>query len=414
MSTTRSFSNMLNEYLANELLIEEFKKRSWIIQNVEMDNSWKTGNYIVPFVGAIASSVSFGQLTASNDIAEEVTVRGTISTVPEAWLSLNFNHRDIMEHDKISEQNFLKLLPDQIDRAMDYFKNVVGLAMLNGSAFARATVDGDASGNLTVDRPERFELNQKCQVDDDDSSPVDGYVKTINLQTSVINFVTARSGATPVNLSGYTVAQNAKVYFDQSQSNGFTSLKSSLLSNANGGTATLYGQTKTSYPFLQAINVDGSALTPTSMLQGIFDAFTTIRQRGKGAPTKVLMSYRNLGFVMTTLESAKGAYHIDQKASSVETYNWVEIDIIGVKGKLTVVGLEEIDDDYIVFLDPRAVVIPSNGGFKKRIAPDGKEYFETRATTGYSYIVDTCFFGDLVLKRPSYCGILYNIPVTFS
>lgn len=410
MATTRVFQNMLNQFLPNELLKEEMVKRDWILQNVEMDNSWLGGDLIVPFKGIQASSVAFGSLTAANDIGQDGYVRGSITSQPEAWGSLLFDHRDLMEHGKVSVQNFLKMLPDQIEEFMDYMKMVVSLSFLNGTHFAKATADGDSSGNLTVDRPERFVINQKVSIDDDNSNAVTGYVKTINMETAVVNFVTARGGATPVDLSAYTVAQNAKCYFDGSQSNGFTSLKSSLLSATNGGSNTLYGQTKTAYPYLQAINVSGANTTATSMLQDVFDAMVTIRNRGKGNPDKALMSYRNIGYIMTILETNKGAYHIDQTSQKVSAYGWMSIDVLGPKGRITLVAIQEMDDDAIFFLDLRAIKIYSNGAFRKRVSPDGIEYFEQRATTGYSYIVDVCFFGDLVLLRPSYCGILHSIP----
>jgi hypothetical protein len=34
-----------------------------------------------------------------------------------------------------------------------------------------------------------------------------------------------------------------------------------------------------------------------------------------------------------------------------------------------------------------------------------------RATTGYQYIIDIRLFGDMVLQRPSYCGIMYGINI---
>lgn len=97
MSTNRSFQSMLNQYLPNDLLKEEMIKRDWLLQNVEMDNSWKTGDLIVPFKGQQASSVAFGSLTASTDIAEDAFVRGVISSsaVPEVWGTMIFNHRKV-------------------------------------------------------------------------------------------------------------------------------------------------------------------------------------------------------------------------------------------------------------------------------------------------------------------------------
>jgi hypothetical protein len=79
------------------------------------------------------------------------------------------------------------------------------------------------------------------------------------------------------------------------------------------------------------------------------------------------------------------------------------------KGSLKLIGVQESDDDIIMFLDWSALKFYSNGFFKKRRSPDGIEYFESRATTGYTYIVDMCLFGEIVVQRPSYCGILHSI-----
>lgn len=417
MGTTRSFSAMLNEYLPNELLKEEMQKRDWVLSNVEKDNSWKGGNLIVPFKAAGGSSVAFGSLTSSTDIAEDSYVRGTISTQPEVWGSMIFNHRDLMEHDKLSEQNFLKTLPDAVDDFLSYIKMVVSLSFTNGPHFATLTADGDASGNITVDRPERFVLGQKLYLQDGNTAAAAYYVTAIAMDTAVVTLSASRGGAA-ANVSAYTVAQSAKCYFDGSQTsaNQLTALKNQLLSAANGGSSTLYGQTKTAYPYLQAINVDGSSATgsgvnASNILDCIFDAYVRIKNRGKGDPSKVVMSYKNGGSILKLLETNKGAFHQDPSSTKVSVYGWTEVDILGPAGKLTVVMVQEVDDDYIMFLDvrPSVMKIYSNGFFKKRANPDGREYYEVRNTTGYQYIVDVCFFGDLVLQRPSYCGILHSI-----
>ncbi len=411
MSTTRSFQSMLNQYLPNELLREELVKRDWILQNVERDDSWKGGDLVVPFRGARASSVAFGSLSASSDIAQDTYVRGVISGgYPEVWGSMLFNHKDIIEHDKISEQNFLKLLPDTVEDFMDYMKQCVSLSWLNGSYFATLTTSGTSAGVIVVNRPERFEIGQKVYLYDSTEglSPA-CYVGSIINDTGTITLYTDRGFGTTQNVSGWTTTNSAKVYFDGSQSNGLTSLQLSCLSSANGGTTTLYGQTKTSYPYLQAVNVNGSTSTSATILEDIFNAYTTIKNRGKGDPNKVVMSYLRLGYVMTLLEQQKGSYHIDQKGTKVNAFGWTEITIWGVKGSLDVVGIQEMDDNYILFLDLRAMKIFTNGFFRKRINPDGREYFEIRNTTGYQYIIDICMFGDLVLLRPSYCGILYGL-----
>lgn len=414
MSTTRTFQDMLNEYLTYDLLKEEMVKRDYILTKIEKDDGWKGGNLVVPFKGAGASSLAYGSLTDSTDVSEDKYVRGGVSTYKELWGTMVFQHKDLMEHDgSIPEKTFLKILPDAVDDFMDYMKNAVSVNLLNGSHFAKLTADSTANdGNITVDRPDRFVIGQKVIVDDDNSAPITAYVKTININTKVVNLVTTRGGSTVVDFSAnnMTTAQNAKVFHPGAQADAFSNLRDAFLSAANGGSATLYGQTKTAYPYLQSINVDGSSVTASNILDKVFDGYTEIRKLGKGNPTDVVMSYRNLGYILKLLEVGKGSFNVDVGSRKASVYGWTEITIGGVKGELKVVGVQEMDDDVIMYIDWRALKFHSNGFFRKRIAPDGKHYFEVRATTGYQYLVDMCLFGELVVSRPSYCGIMYNIP----
>jgi hypothetical protein len=417
MATNRSFQDMLNEYLPNELLEAELAKRDWLLNNVEKDNSWKGGPLIVPFEGATASSFSFGSLAASNDIAEDTFVRGQINSQPEVWGSMIFNHRDLMEHNTVSEQNFLKVLPNRINKFMDFAKFCASTHLLAGPHLAVVTADGTASGTIGINRPDRFMIGQKIQIVDNNTPAVTGYVKAIDVNTKIITVVTTRGGVVPVNLSAYTVAQEAKIFhegLDLSSypvvGNAMTSLRSALLSAANGGSPTLYGQTKTAYPFLQALNINGSGVNASNILEKIFDAFVQIKQHGKGMPNKCVVSYKNFGSIMKVIEASKGAFNVVPRSNSAEIYPWDTITIGSVTGQvLELVAVHEADDDVIMFLDMRALTFYSNGFFKKRVAPDGKEYYEVRNPTGFQYIVDICLFGDLVLKIPAYCGIMYGI-----
>jgi hypothetical protein len=412
MGSTRSFDTMLNEYLTYDLLKEEMIKRDYLLTKVEKDNGWKGGTLPVPFKGATASSIAFGQLSSSSDVAEDKYVRGEVSSQKEVWGTMIFNHRDLMEHDSVSEKSFLKILPGAVEEFMDLMKATVSVNLLNGSHFAKLTADATANdGLITVDHPERFEIGQKVFVDDDNSAPATGYVSTININTKVVLLVTTRGGATPVDFSAnnMTTAQNAKCYHEGAQSASFTSLRESLLSAANGGSSTLYGQSKVAYPYLQAINVSGATITASNILDKVFDAYTTCRTFGKGNPNEILMSYKHLGSILKLLETSKGAFNVEPGSQKASVYGWTEITIGGVKGSLKVVGIQELDDDVIMLMDWRALKFHSNGFFRKRIAPDGKHYFEQRATSGYSYLVDMCLFGELVLSRPSYCGIIHSI-----
>lgn len=408
MATDRTFQDMLNDHLNYPLLKEEMIKRDYILQTVEKDDEWLGGDLIVPFKGAGASSVAFGSLTASNDVAEDKYVRGSISTQPEVWGSMLFNHKDLMQHGKLSEQNFLKILPDSIEEFMDYMKMCVCLNMTNGIYFATLNVSGTSAGVIGVDRVERFAINQKVGLKGTTAALAYYYVTAINVETSLVTLSASRGGAV-ADVSAYTTAELSKCYHDGAFSNSLSSLKLSLLSSANGGSSTLYGQTKTTYPYLQAVNVSGATITAVNILDKVFDAFTSIRNKGKGNPVDVLMSYKHLGSIMKLLETGKGGFNVVPNSTKVNVYGWTEIQVFTVKGVLKLIGLQELDDDYIAFIDWRALKLHSNGFFRKRVNPEGKEYYEVRATTGYFYIVDICFFGDLVLNRPSYCGILHTI-----
>ena len=93
MGTTRSFQDMLNEFLNYDLMKEELIKRDWLLSNMEIIDGWKGGTVPVPFEGAQASSLKYGGLTSDSDIAEYDYVRGQITAMPEVWGTLKFNHR---------------------------------------------------------------------------------------------------------------------------------------------------------------------------------------------------------------------------------------------------------------------------------------------------------------------------------
>src|SRR3990167_737547 len=408
MATDRDFNDMLNEYLPYAHLKEEIVKRTYLLQNIDIDDTWDGGTLIVPFKAGAASSVSYGALTAANDVAKDTFVRGSISGYKEIWGTMLFESRDLLEHGRVSEQNLLRILPEAIDEFMNLFKNTISTNLLIGAHFAALTADG-ANGSITVDRPDRFEIGMKISVDDDNSAAQSGYVTAINMNTKVVTVQDARSGGAAVNLTAYTTAQNAKVYHPGAQADAFSNLKDMLLSSANGGGSTLYGQTKVTYPYLQAINVDGASVTAANILEKLFDAYLDIRKFGKGQPRVALMSYKNWGSAIKVLEGGKGSYNIVPQSAKTSVYDWDEITVGGPKGKLTLVAVQEADDDVIPLLDWRALKFHTNGFVRRERSPDGNEFFVVRNTTGYQYLMDIVVFGELVLSRPSYCGIMHTI-----
>lgn len=417
MSTSRSFQSMLNEYLPLDLLNNEWQKRDYVYSKVTKKDTWKGGTLVIPFEGQQATSVEFGQLAADTDVAQDDFIRGQIAVQPEVWSTMKFNHRDLMEHDgKIPESTFLRILPNRVNVMMDYFKMVASVNMLNGPHFAAATVDGTALGVLEVDRVDRFQLSQKVVLQDNNTAAATYYVIGVNtnggsLLSGSVTLSATRGGAA-ADISAYTVAQAAKVYHPGALTGSFTSLESQLLSLANGGTTNLFGQVKTAYQFLQAVQIDGSAVSASNILQKIFDGYTRRMILGKGgAAPEVLMSFKHFGSCMKLIESSKGAFNVVPNSRKTSVYGWDTIEVGSVSGQmLKLVGIQEKSDSTIFYLDWDGISFYSNGGIKRRTAPDGKQYFELRATTGYSYVLDHCLFGDIVVEKPASQAIMYGIP----
>lgn len=413
MSTTRTFQDMLNEYLPNKLLKEELLKRDYILSNIEKDDKWKGGKLIVPFKAAGASSVKMGGLTGASDISEDKYVRGSIDDYKEMWGSMIFNHRDLMDHSgKIVEDSFLKILPDAVEDFMEYIKMVASIQMGTGPHFAKVTdATNAATGLMVVDHVDRFVLGQKCILDDDNSATLAVYVIAIDVNTDTVTLSLTRGGAA-ADVSAYTVAQNAKFYTDGAETTSFTSIRSVLLSAANGGSATVHGQSKLAYPFLQAVNVNGASITASNILDKLFDAYTEVRKKAKGRADRFVMSYKHFGSILKLIENkSNGAanWQITVEDKKASLYGWDEVVINSVKGKLTIVGIQEWDDDVIALMDMKAMVFRSNGFFQKRKSPEGMEYFEVRNTSGYQYIIDISLFGELEINKPGHCGIIYGI-----
>jgi hypothetical protein len=403
---------MLNQYLPLDLLKQEFIKRDYLMQKAEQIENWKGGELIVPFQGQHASSIEFGQLAAQNDIAKYKYIRGSITTQPEVWGTLLFNHRDLMEHDgKIPESTFLKILPDQIDSMMMYFKMVVSTHLLGGPHFAVVTVDGTVGGVLGVSRIDRFTKDQKIVLIDGNTAAATYYVINVNVYDETITVSATRGGAA-ADVSAYTVAQAAKVYHPGANTAGMTSLGSQLLSPANGGTSTLFGQNKVDHDFLQSVQIDGTGVSASNILAKIFDGYVKRMQLAKGGKApEVLMSFKHFGSCLKLLETQKGPFNVVPNSRKVSVYGWDTIEVGSVSGQvITLVGIQEMEDDKIFYLDWSSIKFYSNGMFKRRKAPDGKEYYEVRETSGYFYILDHCLFGDLVCTAPWKNAVMYGIP----
>lgn len=422
---------MLKDYMPYELLFEEVMKRDYFLSNVEKDQSWVEGPLQVTFMGGSASSFAYGELTAEDDTTEDRPIRGELTDYREIWGTMKFHDRDLSQHGSL-EKSFLKILPDRLEDFVSRMKEIVSVNILNGTHFATfdsaSALDNPAGGILATDRPARFTVGQYVEV-----GPPGGpariaggsYVKSVNIDDKTIELVDnidiTVGLAQDYAAAGVAAGDKFFVRGAITAGNAFTSLREQLLSLANGGSANLFGSiSKLAYPHLQAPNFDGSGITAANLIDQVFDFYNETRTLGKGNPTDIVMSYKNLGSAMKELEAglvgasaAAGARGdgrqftvTDSKASA---FGWTEIEVVGVKGKLKLVGVQEMDDDIMYILDWSALKLHSNEFFERRTAPDGKQFYEVRKTTGYQYFVDTRFYGELVVSKPSHCAVIHSI-----
>jgi len=404
MATTETFNAMLKRHAPYELLVEEVAKVNYLWNKVKKDPTWFGSTLDVPFEGAEASSLSFGALTDASDIAEATEVLGYVSTMPELWGTMVFNEKDLDRHDSL-EKSFLKILPGKLTQFVSRMQERISLSLLNGY-ICKATGNGGADGTITVDHPERLAIGEKVTLDDDNSSAAEYYVTAIDVPNKDITLSATRGGGA-ADIQAYTLAQNAKIYLPNGDDSGFTSLRSSLLSYANGGSQQLYNQTKTSYPFLQAHQVSGAAMTATNVVEKIFDAFFDTTAIGKGQPTTILCSLGDhFKHIAKKLEDSREYKGGDEAGG----YGWNSLRVLGPQGKMEIVGIRDMAADCMFVIDWNSIKFHGSNFFERKRHMNGDEYFVTRATTGYKYIVDTKFFGDLIVSKPSHCGIIHSIP----
>jgi hypothetical protein len=404
MATTTNFNDMLKRYQPYELLNETLKRKNYFWNKVKKKEDWVGGTLDIPFEGGEASSLSFGELTAASDVAQGTYVLGSISSQPELWGTMKFYEKDLDRHGDL-EKSFLSLIGNKTNQFVERMSERVSMMLLGDGAISAGTANGEADGELTVANPERFTIGEKVYVDDGDSSAVAGYVRSINMETKKITLYDARTGGAVVDLSGYTTAQSVKVYLPGAQASGFSSLKSQLLSAANGGAATLFGQTKLAYPFLQAQQHAGSGITSSNILEKLFDAYYDTVSLGKGNPTEVLVSFKHFKNIAKILEAKRDFVTADKKSG----YGWRSVDLIGPEGAMTITALRDMQDSEAFVMDWDSLCFHGDKFFERKRHLDGNEYFMIRETSGYQYVTDIKFYGDLVVSKPSHCGVIHGI-----
>jgi hypothetical protein len=415
------FNNMLKRYMPYQLLDEETKKRSWFWGKVMKDENWFRGRLEVPFYGAEASSLAMGNLVGATDISESKPVLGYVDTFRELWGAMKFYEMDLDLHGDM-EASFLKIYPDQLNKFIGRMSERISLILMNGYLDKLTATGGtNGTGVLDVNHPERFTIGERIHLYDGTDAAANtaedhGYVIAIDMANKRITVSDTRGGSASAtldnstNINAYTVANNARIDIQggsptDSTESRFTSLRSQVLSSANGGSASILNQTKTAYPYLQAQQHDGSSVTAANILDSTFDFFFDTLNLGKGNPTEIVMDFTNFKNCAKALEVSRNFTVTDKKAG----YGWRSISVLGSEGEMDITAVREQENDVMFIQDWRGMKFHGSHFFDRKRHLDGNEFYLTRSAQGYDYIVDIRFFGDLVVSAPSHQGIVHSI-----
>lgn len=415
MSLSISFSDMLKNYRPINILKDEVKKRDYMFRNIKKDQSWKGGRYQIPVNTSPATSVKFGALTAAAAIDELKATMAYETSYVEIMQSLIFNQRDLASGDNY-EGSFLKVMMDTLEPAAMYYKEIISHSLLIGSRIDVLTANGDTLGTgvASVNFPERFELDQLVVLKDSDTR-AEFYVIAIDLNAKSVTFSSSRGGSA-ASIAAYTVANSAGIYYDGTintstgaAENTMNSLRDGLLSAANGGSANLHNVAKASYKQWQAHQENLAGASAETLIEYLFKAWVTASRKGRGNPSEVLLSYDNFQYIVNSLETNRRFSVSDLKAD----YGFTSVRISGPAGALKITALPEMDNDIAPIVDWNAFRLAGMRFFEPVKSPkDGDIVFQVRNTTGYQYIMDVAFYGNLIFYHPSYCGIGYGISIS--
>lgn len=413
MALTQTFSSLLKNYRPINILKDEVKKRDYMFRNINKDRKWKGGRYQIPVNVGVASSVKFGALTAAANISEAQTALGYETDYIEIDHALKFNQRDLASSDNY-EGSFIKAMNDTISPAANFYKEVISHSLLLGSRIDSLTVNGTSSGVAAVSFPERFEVGQKCQIQNNDPAALDVFVIAVDLNAKTVT-VSATAGGSALDIQAYTIAKDSGLYFDGTMSvpggvaqNTMNSFKDGLLSATNGGSASLHNITKASYKQWQAHNEDLSGASAETLLEELFKIWVIASRKGRGMPSEILISFDNYQYIVNSLETNRRFSASDLQAG----YGFSSCKITGPSGALKVTALREMDNDIALVVDWNSFKLAGMKFFESvKSNRSGESFFEVRETTGYSYIMDIAFYGNLIFHHPSYNGIGFGISI---
>jgi hypothetical protein len=440
MALTRSWQGIINDKLDLNKIMFSGLKRSELINQLSKKKGWLgtsgTGadkrSYIVNFAGNQPGAVSIGSYADIADIAKFDPIKGMVQSYVETTFSLNFNEEDLLDITNDSEMEAMVNVGviEQASVLTQQVKNCYEDMFINGSKVLNITDVTYASiGKLTVDRPEKVRVGQMLQLAATAATGTKNqkvFIKSVNKNTKEIEFSTTLGGAT-ASLVGNVGAASATfvcVYGTVATAgtiSGFDGYRNVLLSSANGGDSTYLGHTKTTYQFLQALNINGSTWTASDIVPKIFEAwngeidYQLMSYKGKKAKS-LQVSPANYAKILNSFEMYKGSFRKND-ADTLKMFDAGSIAISSLEtgGELVFERVPSMPDDIMVLpnMDTWAMVSDRDLAFRKDVGNpngmNGYKWTETRNSTGFTHTLDGRHRVQTVCGAPEANAIIHGL-----
>lgn len=405
-------SELMREKALPKVIEDVFKEHNFVWNKLEKDRSWTNGvEYQIPWELAEADNHEFGGLVDEDDIGEGLYAKPKIYDQAELWSTLDFHEKDLDRHKGNMEDSFLDILPSKLKKMTRRTKAIISAALIRGGSIGVAETDGNASGELTVDRPQLLTIGMKVLIKDS-ASQTTGYVRKIHIQSRKITIFDARKAGAAVDLSAFTVAQGAGLYVVGADTENFFTFQDYLLPASEGGKDEVYESRfkKDDFPLLQPMVFDGGAsgmnITASNVLDKLYDLYFDAKEYGKIESGELLVPYHIFKACAKKLQSNK-QYHNGEAMAGV---GFDTITIMGGRGAMKLTALDILRNDQMMMINWEDFFFAGDKFFDRKRQLDGREYYTIRKKTGYVHIVDSVFRGNLLCKKLSSSLIVHSVP----
>lgn len=397
--------------MKDSFLMNKIKKRSWSgCTRIDF-----------PFELAEAGSINVGCYADENEIFKGKYDKGFIDSSGFISYALCVHQKDLIVHDAIDEESYIKLVGDQISNISKLMTSRVDNMLWNGGSLttpianpnvladgtpAGGITTGDANGCIYVSKPEKLRCGDRVELTSATVPvPLVGYVSEIDVNSHKIKIVDTMPGlgaGAPVDLSSIDVTASPKIkpfgsYDAEQCGETFGSIDECL---GLDGSATLFGINRNVSPIFRGHEYDISAdINPTNALDKLFETYYKMLERCMVDEADMFVSYKFFAVLVKQLQYQKDYMTRDESKAN---FGFRSICLLGPSGQIRVTPIKCIPDERAYVLDMSSWMWYGDSGAQDPTAPNGKmkSWYDVRTTKGYKFIKDGSFQGKLVCKKP--------------